>query len=294
MTALVSVLMTAYNAGRYLPIAIDSLLSQSFQGWQLILIDNGSTDASFDALELGDDRIKIFHLPSNIGRTAALNMAFAKSDTQFTAILDADDVAMPDRLELQLAVFDAFHDVVLVGSGYSQIFEGRSAVRRLRTFAGIVHHDRLGERNIFVNSSLMYRTNAAKGVGGYDPLFTYAQDFDLTLKLAVTGQCFMIDKSLVGVRLHQSSLTNSRGIALKRLDEEAQLFKLAATKLKLSPLGRRLNLRRQALVQVELGVTLLRIRLIATSLRAFGAAFRLDPSLSWIIYLLKGRRIPRF
>ena len=103
----VSVLMTIYNASLFLRESIDSLIAQSFLDWELIAIENGSTDDSPAILaDFKDPRIHCFSFPRNIGRTPALVFAFNQARGEYIAILDADDVAYSQRFALQVEFLD--------------------------------------------------------------------------------------------------------------------------------------------------------------------------------------------
>ena len=120
----VSVIMTIYNAGPYLKEAIDSIVAQTFDDWELIAIENGSLDES-PAILTGykDGRIRVFALPKNIGRTPALRYALQQAQGEYIAVLDADDVSHPERLKKQAAYLDQHLEVGLVGSWAEQINE---------------------------------------------------------------------------------------------------------------------------------------------------------------------------
>ncbi|MDE2223595.1 MAG: glycosyltransferase family 2 protein, partial [Candidatus Omnitrophica bacterium] len=120
----VSVLMTIYNAAPFLQESIDSLLTQSFQNWELIAVENGSTDTSAEILAgYKDPRIRVFHFSQNMGRTLALIQALGQSRGEYVAILDADDVAHPLRFARQVEFLDNDPETVLVGSWVQHIDE---------------------------------------------------------------------------------------------------------------------------------------------------------------------------
>ena len=103
----VSVLMTIYNAEPYLKEAIDSIVAQTFGEWELIAIENGSSDGSRAILDsYQDERIRCFCLPENIGRTPALRYAFEQAGGEYIAVLDADDVSHPERFKKQVEYLD--------------------------------------------------------------------------------------------------------------------------------------------------------------------------------------------
>lgn len=165
----VSVLMTAHNAGKYVAEAIESLIGQEYQKWELILIDNGSTDGSILDDLITDERIKLTRLTVNIGRTPALEMALLKANYPYVAVLDADDIALPRRLSTQAAILEADAQLVLVGSCVELIDSESVVFGYLCQTYGRVSHDQLAERNIFVNSSVMFRRSSALATGDMTP-----------------------------------------------------------------------------------------------------------------------------
>ena len=213
----VSVLMTIYNAAPYLEIALQSVLAQTFESWELIAIENGSTDESLAILDSFDDpRFKVFPLRENIGRTPALRRAFDMAQGEYSAVLDADDVSYPHRLARQVAFLQENPEVVLVGSWARLIDEHGSELGTVSPPAG---HDalyqNLGSENPFIHSSSMYRSESASLVGGYPEHLIHAQDCGLWLRLAQQGRLGMIQEVLCDQRVLSGSMTG--GIA-HRLD----------------------------------------------------------------------------
>src|SRR4051812_12460500 len=103
----VSVVMPTYNKGRYLREAIDSIRRQTFEDWELVIVDDGSTDDTAAVLATyRDPRIKVHTLPANVGRSRARNIAIAHAKGCYIAICDSDDVSGPTRLERQVAFLD--------------------------------------------------------------------------------------------------------------------------------------------------------------------------------------------
>lgn len=288
----VSVLMTAFNAGEYLHHAVTSLMEQTHKEWELILIDNGSHDDSLKTLNSSDERIRLIHLEENIGRTPALKMALELAAHPYVAVLDADDTCRRDRLERQAQFLDANPTVVLVGSCVEVIDAVGEVTGGLSPWVGPVPHDALAERNLFVNSSIMYRRHDAIAVGGYDNYFEYAQDFHLLLKLASRGELVVLPDFLTRLRVYATSYTRLPTARLTRLSDEIALFKLASETLTLSSNGARLNKRRRALVNLEIALLASREFHLRQVVRALYRACRADPRLTWIKYLLEGRPSP--
>ena len=110
--------MAVYNGERYLKEAIDSILSQTFSDFELLIVNDGSTDRTKDILkEYDDPRIRIFSQP-NRGCIAARHLAIKNARGEYLAIMDSDDIALQERLSKTAAYLDSHNDVVLVGTAY--------------------------------------------------------------------------------------------------------------------------------------------------------------------------------
>lgn len=289
----VSILMTTFNSGKFLSDAVQSVISQDLEDWELILIDNGSTDGSVLELDKRDDRFRIICLEQNIGRTPALALALDLSRSPFAAVLDADDVARPSRLSKQVEALKLDPSLVLVASRIEFLCDDDLRVVAGPNTSGIVSDDQLAERNIIAHSSVMFRTEAAREVGGYRPEYQYAQDYDLYIRLAKKGKMEVLDAPLTTLRRHSRSMTANRETQILRCIEEGHLALLAARTLDLSPRGVQLNRRRRALIELERAFLELKRFRFTKFLTVLCLAFKADPSMSWITYILKGRPLPR-
>ena len=256
----VSVLMTIYNAEPYLKEAIDSILMQTFSDWELIAVDNGSTDHSAKTLSAHKDpRVRIFTFPENIGRTPALRYAFEQARGDCIAVLDADDVALPERLGRQVEFLDNHPEVVLVGSWVQGIDETGCIISTLEPPTNSEElHDCLGWANPMVHSSVMYRAAAASKVGGYPEEFVYAQDIALMQALAQNGRLAIIDDYLCQWRTSPKSETRSSRNRLLIAYEQVVLWRYALKSLPLSARARRLNRLVTARSEVRYGLAMLR------------------------------------
>lgn len=115
---LVSVIMPVYNAGNFLPEAIESILGQTYKNFEFIIVDDGSTDNSLAIIKgygRKDKRIKVFKNKRNLGVSATANFAISKSKGKFLARMDADDISIPDRLEKQVEFLLKRKEIVAVG-----------------------------------------------------------------------------------------------------------------------------------------------------------------------------------
>lgn len=240
-TPRVSVLMTVYNAAPWLREAVDSIVGQTYGDWEMVVIENGSSDESTAILaSYNDRRIIVVAMRENIGRTPALRHAFELARGEYIAVLDADDVADTTRLEKQVAFLDEHRDVTVVGS-WARRINGEGAEIGLWTQptdpSALL--DRLGYENPIVHSSAMYRSAAAAEVGGYPLDLAYAQDCGLWLRLAERGPTGIIGEYLCRHRIVGSSMTQSNKSRILIARDSVTLLAYAGEHLRLSTAARR-------------------------------------------------------
>ena len=281
--ARVSVLMTIYNAEPYLKEAIDSILTQKFSEWELIAVDNGSTDQSAEILSTYDDpRVHVFGLPDNIGRTPALRYAFEQARGEYIAVLDADDVALPERLARQVEFLDNYDDVVLVGAWTQVIDEKGRITSTLKPSTNSEEiHDCLGWATPMAHSSVMYRSVAASKVGGYPKEFAYAQDMALFQALSKVGRLAVIDDFLCQWRTSAKSFTHSSQNRLLIAYEQMALCRFARQFLPLSARSRSINRLATARAEVRYGLAMLRNKSFFSGLDNIFRGLVRCPTLIW-------------
>jgi len=206
----VSVLMPVRNGARYLAQAIASLGECREPRLELVIVDDGSTDATREIIERGrrvDARIVALAQPAS-GIVAALERARRQARAPLLARLDSDDLAYPNRFRLQLERFLADPDLLLLGSAVDKIDEAGRIV-------GSLHYpgepddlqQQLRRRNVFVHSSVMMRHSTVDRVGGYRRFFLAAEDYDLWLRIAEQGKVANLPARLGGYRVHAASTT---------------------------------------------------------------------------------------
>ncbi|MGK7344542.1 MAG: glycosyltransferase [Candidatus Nitrospinota bacterium M3_3B_026] len=198
----ISVIMGVYNGERHLREAVESVLGQTFGDFELIVIDDGSTDSTPRILASFDDpRLKIKR-QENAGLTKTLNRALSMAKGEYVARQDADDVSAPERFEKQAAFLDANPDITLVGSWMTHIDEDGDVIGVTRLPSD---PDRIAAAlpisNQFCHGSIMARRSALESAGGYREAFTYAQDYDLVLRLSERSRLANIPEALYGHRL---------------------------------------------------------------------------------------------
>lgn len=185
-TPVVSVVMAAHNAAAYIRDAVDSILEQSLSNFELIVIDDASSDATPAIVaSIPDSRVVVLRNDRNIGQTRSLIRGLESAKGQYIARHDADDTSLPGRFARQVDALETNSRLGAIGSQVRSIDESG---RVLDSWNLPVDHDRVGARlpveNCLVHGAVMLRASALKSVGGYRGKFMYSQDYDLWLRLA--------------------------------------------------------------------------------------------------------------
>jgi len=185
----VSVFIPVHNRAAYVAVAINSLLAQDFGDFELIVVDDGSSDATPEVLERFDDpRLRIARQPRNLGIPAARNRGLALARGEYIALLDSDDHAYPTRLRRQVEWLDAHPDIVQLGSWCSFMdADGRmlDRIRRQPLAAEDIHAHLLFHCPV-INRTVMARTAVLREIG-YDEDFPRCQDYDMHCRLVERG-----------------------------------------------------------------------------------------------------------
>jgi glycosyltransferase involved in cell wall biosynthesis len=221
----VTVLLPVYNAEHYLASALESVLGQTLADFQLLAIDDGSTDRSLAILRRyarHDSRLRIISR-ENRGLVASLNEGLHAAKSELVARMDSDDLSLPRRLELQAAHMEANQSVVCCG-GYYDLIDHKG--RFLTTMTPPTEHagiekDMLAGHTPICHPSAMMRRSAALAVGGYDPSMMLAEDLDLWLRLGEVGTLANLPISLVRYRLHGASVSERAGLRQRQTARQA-------------------------------------------------------------------------
>jgi len=210
---LVSVLLSVYNGEKYIKEAIDSILLQTYTNFELVIINDGSTDSTLEIIKkFHDPRIKIY-THANIGLACSLNIAAKRSKGEFLARQDADDISLPNRLEKQVNIFQKKPDVVLVGA--DTIMIDRIGKPLGKTSAPLTKKNALDKifalTSPYVHGSLMLRRSTFESVGGYSERFITSQDFDLIIRMSLLANEFSaVPEILYKLRIHPTSITSKK------------------------------------------------------------------------------------
>lgn len=204
-----SVLLPVYNAGRYLAQAVESVLNQTFQNFEVLLINDGSTDNSLQVLEYfasRDRRCRVYSGP-NRGVVAARNTGLELAGAEFIILMDADDVSRPQRFEKQISFIRQHPECVAVGSRALLIDADGMPIFEVgdRYTHEEIERALLSTRLGIVNPSAIIRRSALDVIGGYRP--GYAEDLDLFLRLAEVGRLANLPEVLLDYRQHVASIS---------------------------------------------------------------------------------------
>lgn len=232
-TPRVSAIIGTWNRAEYLPDAIESLLGQTLANIEVIVADDGSTDETPEVVRAIDDP-RVRYLPGpHVGISGNLNRAVAEAASEYVALLDSDDWALPNRLERQLAVLEARPDVGVVGARMTEVDEhGRELNPRVTFAAGDVNGELL-KYNPISNSCAGFRRSAVLGVGGFDTSYTCTVDWDLWLRVADGWVVHTLDEVLGVRRMH------SKNISIRREREQIR----AGLRTRVATMRRRRSLR---------------------------------------------------
>lgn len=207
----VSVVMAVYNGERYLADAVESTLSQSFADWELVVVDDGSTDGSSRILAeyaAADPRV-VVHRQENGGMAAALNQGLDLARAPLVARLDADDLSLPGRLEQQHRFLRDHPEVGMVG-GQAAIIDrnGREVAEARYPLDDKAIRDQMKRTTAFVHSSVMIRREVLDRTGGYRSQFDSAEDLDLWLRVAERAQLAHLPEKVAAYRIHPEQTSN--------------------------------------------------------------------------------------
>jgi len=224
---LFSVIMPVYNGEAFLAEAIRSVLGQTFSGWELIIIDDGSQDNSYEkalVFSKEDDRIRVLQHTggANKGVSASRNLGIKHAQGKWIALLDADDRWFPEKLEVQAEILKNNREIAMLYSRGERFFEDYSGPQKnkqygsgisgllkepfLKTLAGF----ETPTSSVVLNKPLFVKT------GGFDESMDYSEDTLLFHKMLLAGDLYFIDRPLVEARHHDASakqtVTNKRMI----------------------------------------------------------------------------------
>ncbi len=212
-TGKVSIIMNCYNSERYLTEALASVLAQTYQQWELIFWDNGSTDTSVKiARDYGknENRIRYFHTQDTVSLGEARNKALGQARGDFITFLDCDDLWLPEKLQSQIDIFMHYQDTDFIYSNFLVL--GRDDCRPAYGLAemlpsGAVTGSLLTKYRLNLQTVIFRRTLLADQSEWFDPALELCEEMELFLRISLSGKFFYQKEPLVKYRVHGNQLT---------------------------------------------------------------------------------------
>ena len=206
----VSVIIPVYNGEKYVAQAIESALSQTYNNVEIIVINDGSTDNSYNKIKPYLSSVKYIY-QENKGAAVARNTGIENSTGELIGFLDADDLWLPEKLEIQVDYLLRNKDIGLVHSNRISIYEeGTKAIPDPPSTKAIgMCFKQLFNRNQISTSTVLLRKKCLIQVGGFDERFVRAQDYELWLRISKFYPIGYIDQRLSCYRQHSSNVSRN-------------------------------------------------------------------------------------
>lgn len=223
----VSVLLACYNGERWLAEAIESILGQTFENFEFLIVDDGSSDNSPELIRQfaeRDSRVVVI-TKRNTGLADSLNVGIGRARGEWIARIDADDICEPLRLERQLEAARESPDLVFIGTGLTTIDENGRTIKSYsypKRHAELVRNLRTA-RKFPPHSSAFYRTGAVRAVGGYRVRIKRSEDRDLWLRLSEVGLLAALTEPLVRIRKHPDQISHDNGGRTQQVDSRVAM-----------------------------------------------------------------------
>ena len=186
---MITIICSIYNSNKTLPQMIESVLNQTYQDFELILINDGSTDNSLEIMkefEKIDNRIVGID-KKNSGLTKSLNIGLKKAKGEFIARIDADDVWYPAKLEKQVEFLEQNQEYGLIGTAYNEIDENGKIIFEKQRLPLLITDEEIRKNivkfNPFFHSSVMFRREILETIGFYNEKFKYTQDYEFWVRI---------------------------------------------------------------------------------------------------------------
>jgi len=205
----ITIIVPVYNGSTYLSETLNSLLSQTFTNFELLAVDDGSTDASSEVVRsFKDDRIRLIR-KENSGLCHTLNRGIAEARASYIARNDQDDISFPQRLECQLKVMKYHHEAIALFA-YNTKFGGKhrwSNADKLTISIGELKEYEPMKDGCLLGSTMFARTAALKSIGGFRQPYYPVDDWDIECRLAQAGKVLVIREPLVAYRFQTGANT---------------------------------------------------------------------------------------
>ena len=220
-----TVLLCTYNDGNFIKRTIQSVLEQSYQYFEFIIVNDGSTDNTLSIIqEFQDNRIVLIDNSKNLGLIRSLNLGISNSNYDWIMRIDGDDICYPNRLEVLIGNINTNYAVI--GSQCDLIDSNGKAFGK--TWLKETHNDILTRMKLLLPSiihpSTIINKKYLNNIGGYDEYMLIAEDYDLWLRLSKLGQLKNINRALIKYRIHENNISNQKR-SLQYLNTQVAYYK---------------------------------------------------------------------
>jgi hypothetical protein len=222
MSPRVTVLLAVRNGGPYLSEAVASVLAQTYADFELLIVDDASTDGAVDALGK-DARIRVLRNERNLGQIPSLNLGLQEARGEYVARLDHDDVCLPRRLEKQVELLDGAAEEIALAATWADVVDERGALwahnrPRIDSFVEFASRVTVGQTDLF-HPTLMFRRASVLELGSFDERLGAAEDQDLYRQLVLLRrEVRVVPETLLRYRRHESQMTVAHSDMVRRHD----------------------------------------------------------------------------
>lgn len=235
MQTLVSIILPVYNGEKYLKESINSILSQTYNMFELIIVDDCSTDSTRSIVEhymLLDKRIKYIKNENNYKLPRSLNIGFENAKGKYLTWTSDDNIYHENAIEVMVDYLENHNDIQMVYCDYNEIDETGEFIQQIQ----VGQPERLFWKNI-VGACFLYKSSIAKKIGGYATDRFLVEDYDYWLRIYLNGQITPLHKCVYNYRVHKDSLTAEREEEIKVALKKLQVHYLSVYEKNKCPLG---------------------------------------------------------
>lgn len=234
MCCKVSVILPVYNGAEYLRDCLDSLMHQTFGDFELVIIDDCSTDQTPDIIkQYSDTRIRYFKNDTNSGIVFSLNKAISLSQGEYIARMDADDICLPERLEKQVAFLDEHSDFGLISTWF-EMFGAANGIVRYETDPERIKCKLLFSLQLLHPGWMLRRSLLADHALSYKEDYKYAEDWDLLVRAATVTRFSNIPQVLMRYRINPKQITHVFSEPQQKVADQVARDQLAALEISLT------------------------------------------------------------
>ncbi|MCI9176146.1 MAG: glycosyltransferase [Lachnospiraceae bacterium] len=261
MKPLVSVCIPAYNNAEYIEETIQSVLEQTYQNIELIVVDDNSTDDTVKVLEsIGDERLKLYRNQENLGMVGNWNRCLELASGEYVKLICADDIIAKDAIEKEARAMRKHPSVNLVESDTELVDINGKKTGEFHRYPkrGLVDGKKIAKASLMIQNFFgapvnnLIRRSILKKTGGFDKTFTYILDFDMWVRISCTGDVYIIHEPLNSFRIRNDSNTgmmigkrrdvyNAEQRRLLEKHRRAGIVKLSVLDIQISMMIRRLR-----------------------------------------------------